>query len=111
MDIRTDDRRPALLGPLHAHARRRLLARLRHRGEYVHHVDVRLGPARRRSGVDDLYCLMRVQLRGAPAATVVDIGADPFETIDRAADRLQRLADQQLRAAAAPPDEGVAASS
>lgn len=103
MDMRIDDDPRASLETLHEHARRRLLARLRHRRDRVHHVDVRIGGcAGRRRGQGDLYCLMRVQLRGAPAATVVDIGADASATIGRAAERVRRLVEEQLRVRAAP---------
>lgn len=81
------------------HARRRLDFRLRHRSERVAHVSVRFGATGSRRGRRDTYCVMRVQLRGAPAATVVDIGADLHDTIDRAADRIGRLADERLREA------------
>jgi hypothetical protein len=79
------------------HARRRLLFRLRHRSDRVAQVSVRFGTTRSRRGRQDSYCVMQVQLRGAPAATVVDIGADVYDTIDRAADRVGRLAEEQLR--------------
>ncbi len=52
------------------HARRRLQVRLMHRSD-----------------------------RGAPAGTVVDIGADAYDTIERTADRVGRLVEEQLRAA------------
>jgi len=42
---------------------------------------------------------MRVQLRGAPAATAVDIGADAYDTIDRAADRVGQLVEELLSVA------------
>ncbi len=82
---------------LSAHARQRLQYRLGQRSAHVRHVEVRLGSASSRHGRQDTYCLMRVQLDGAPAATVVDIGADAFDTIDRAAARVARMAEEQLR--------------
>jgi hypothetical protein len=81
------------------HALRRLHFRLRHRSDRVAHVSVRFGDTGSRRGRRDSFCVMRVQLRGAPAATVVDIGADAYDTIDRAVDRVGRLADEQLREA------------
>jgi len=42
---------------------------------------------------------MRVQLREAPAATAVDIGADAYDTIDRAADRVGQLVEELLSVA------------
>lgn len=86
-------------GRLMEHARRRLLVHLRHCSDRVAHVSVRLGDTGSRRGRRDTYCLMRVQVRGAPAATVVDIGADAYDTIDRAAGRAGRLAEEQLRVA------------
>lgn len=85
------------------HARRRLQFRLGHRSDRVEHVLMRFGDTGSRRGHLDTYCVMRVQLRGAPAATVVDIGADVYDTIDRAADRVGRLAEEQLRDAAGRP--------
>lgn len=82
---------------LAAHARRRLQHRLRHCGDRVAHVSVTIGDGASRLGFRDTYCVMRVQLRGAPAATVVDIGTDARDTIDRAADRVARLAEEQMR--------------
>ncbi|ODV13448.1 MAG: hypothetical protein ABT20_02025 [Rubrivivax sp. SCN 70-15] len=93
------------------HARRRLHFRLMHRSDRVAHIAVRLGDTGGRRGRGDTYCVMQVQLRGAPAATVVDIGADAYDTVDRAADRVARLAELQLRGvdAARPPSAGAGA--
>lgn len=85
------------------HARRRLQFRLRLCSERVAHVSVRFGDTGRGAARQDSYCVMQVQLHGAPAATVVDIGADAYDTIDRAADRVGRLAGEQLRAAVPAP--------
>ncbi|MEJ8838387.1 hypothetical protein [Ramlibacter sp. AN1133] len=85
-----------------AHARRRLQACLRQRSACVAHVSVKIGDASGRRAPHDAYCLMRVQLHGAPEATVVDIGADAYEAIDRAADRIGRLAEAQWRSGASP---------
>lgn len=81
------------------HAQRRLSYRLAHRRERIAHVSVKLGDTGSRRGFRDVYCVMQVQLRGARAATVVDIGADPLDTIDRTVDRVSRLAEEQLRQA------------
>ncbi len=81
------------------HARRRLQFRLRHRSERLAHISVRLGDTR--SGLDrqEAYCIMQIQLRDVPAATVVDIGADAYDTIDRAADRVAQLVEELLNVA------------
>lgn len=100
MDILFQSEMPGAAAALSDHARRRLRYRLQHRSDRVARVDVRLGSTGSRRGRPAVYCLMRVQLSGAPAATVVDIGSDAFETIDRAADRVGRLAEDQLQAAA-----------
>jgi hypothetical protein len=78
------------------HARRQLQNRLMHCSDRVAHVSVRIGGTGSRR---DTYCVMQVQVRGAPAGTVVDIGADAWDTIDRTAARVGRLVDEQLRAA------------
>ena len=99
MDIRffarTADGRSGPAG-LAEHARRRVQQRLRHRSERVAHVWVRFGDTASARGCRDTYCVMQVQLHGAAAATVVDIGADVHGTIDRAADRLGQLVEEQL---------------
>ena len=76
------------------HARRQLQVRLMHRSDRVAYVSVRIGGTGSRQ---DMYCVMQVQVRGAPAGTVVDIGADAYDTIDRTADRVGRLVEEQLR--------------
>ena len=81
------------------HARQRLRLRLRHRTERVAHVSVRLGDSGSLRGLRDTYCVMRVQLRDVPAATVVDIGADACHTIDRATDRVGQLVEALLSVA------------
>lgn len=78
------------------HARRRLQFRLRHRSERLAHVSVRLGNTPRGRGRQETFCVMQIQLRGAPAATVVNIGADAYDTIDRATDRVAQLAEELL---------------
>jgi len=99
MDIRLIDRTGPGRGGLADHAHRRLSFLLRHCSERIAHVSVRLGDTGSRRGHRDMYCVMQLQLRGARAATVVDIGADAHVTIDRAADRVSRLAGAQLRLA------------
>lgn len=99
MDIRLTARTDRGHDGLADHAQRRLSYRLGHRSERIAHVSVKLGNTGSRRGSCDVYCVMQVQLRGARAATVVDIGADPHDTIDRAVDRVSRLAEEQLRQA------------
>ncbi len=102
MDIRLLNRAIQGDDDLAEHARRRLSFRLMHRSDRIAHVSVKLGSTGSRRGHHDTYCVMCVQLRGAPAATVVDIGADVHDTIDRAADRVSRLAEERLRQADGP---------
>ncbi len=91
-------------GELADRARRRLRLRLCRCSERVAHISVRFGENGQRSVRQDSYCVMQVQMHGALAATVVQIGADAYSTIDRAADRVGRLAEEQLRVATdAPP--------
>jgi hypothetical protein len=81
------------------HARLRLQFRLRHRSERLAYVSVRLGDTRSGRGRQEAYCVMQIQLRDAPAATVVDIGADAYDTIDRATDRVAQLVEELLSVA------------
>lgn len=81
------------------HARRRLQLRLMRHSDRVAHVSVRIGGPGSYRGRQDTYCVMQVQVRGTPAATVVDIGANAYDTIDRTADRVGRLVEEQLRVA------------
>jgi hypothetical protein len=99
MDIRVIDRMGPGHGGLADHVRRRLSYHLMHRSDHVVHVSVKIGDTGSLRGRHDIYCVMQVQLRGARAASVVDIGADAHATIDRAADRIGRLAEEQLRLA------------
>jgi hypothetical protein len=99
MDIRLIARTDLGHAGLADHAQRRLSYRLGHCSERIAHVSVKLGNTGSRRGFRDVYCVMQVQLRGARAATVVDIGGDPHDTIDRAADRVSRLAEETLRQA------------
>lgn len=94
---------------LQEHAQRCLRLRLHDRSDTVAHIDVTLGDPARHRGLQDMFCVMRVQLRGVPAATVVDIGGDPFDTIDRAAGRVARLAEAQWRSHAAADEKAAPA--
>lgn len=107
MDIRVQTSGVPCSPAMAAHVRRRLDDRLLHRRERVERVEVRLGDPRSRCGGHDMYCLMQIHLSGAPAATVVDMGADMYATIDRAAERVGRLAGAQLEAAKAQPVGGA----
>jgi len=81
------------------HARFRLRFRLRHRSERLAHLSVGLGFAGRGPDGQEAYCVMQVQLRDVPAATVVEIGADAYDTIDRATDRVGQLVEEMLSVA------------
>ena len=84
---------------LEAHARRRLQACLMDRSDRIVRVSVRLSQAPARGQARDTCCVMSLQVRGAPASTVVHLDADAHQTIDRAAERVGRLAAEQLRQA------------
>jgi hypothetical protein len=87
---------------LAAYARRCLLLRLQHRSDRVVRIEAELVDAAGRVPRRDSYCIVNVKLRGLPAATVVDVGEDVHHAIDRAADRVGRLAEEQLRQAGSP---------
>jgi hypothetical protein len=99
MDIRFQNRGPDSHRALSEHARRRLEFRLMHRKVDVAHITVKLGDTGSRSGHQDSYCVLRVQLRDLPAATVVEVGGDAYATIDRGVDRVGRLVEAQLSGA------------
>ncbi|MDP3083643.1 MAG: hypothetical protein Q8N44_08130 [Rubrivivax sp.] len=72
-----------------------------HRKNDVAYIAVKLGDTGSRRGQQDSYCVVRVQLRGLPAATVVEVGGDAYATIDRGVDRVGRLVEAQLNGAGA----------
>jgi ribosome-associated translation inhibitor RaiA len=78
------------------HARRRLQYVLRARQHEVERIDVRMGDTGSRRGQQDGYCKIQVKLVRAGVATVVDIGKDLYEAIDRAVDRAARMAMERL---------------
>jgi hypothetical protein len=86
-----------------AHARRCLQLRMQPCGDRLAHVEVALGDAGDSRAWQDSYCIVRVKLHGVPAATVVDVDADVYRAIDRAADRAWRVTREQLRLAASAP--------
>jgi hypothetical protein len=81
------------------HARRRVLYVLRSRQHEVESIDVRVGDTRSRRGQQDGYCRIQLKLVRAGVATVVDIGKDLYDAIDRAVDRAGRLAAERLAGA------------
>lgn len=103
MDIRVQTSGVPCTPAMAAHVRRSLRHGLMHRSDRVDHVEVRLGGPGSDGGGDDMYCLMQVHLSGTSSATVVDMGADMRATIERAAERVGRLAGAKLEAAKAPP--------
>lgn len=100
MDIRFHTRGGSAPLALAEHARSRLEFRLMDRSDRVVQIAVQLGDTGSERFRHDCYCILRVQLRGLPAATVVDVGADAHATIDRAVERLGRLTEAQLAGAA-----------
>lgn len=112
MDIRILTATAFADADLAAHARGRLQLRLQHHGDRVDRVDVKLGGTPSRRHRHDSFCVVRLQLRGIPPATVVDVGGDAYGAVDRAADRVGRLAAEQLRrdgASQAGSPQGTAA--
>lgn len=103
MDIRVQTSGPPCTPAVAAHVRRSLRRGLLHRSDRVDRVEVRLGGRGSDGGGSDMYCLMQVHLNGMSSATVVDMGADMHVTIERAAERVGRLAGAKLEAAKAPP--------
>lgn len=101
MDIRFQNRGPDTHLALSEHARRRLEFRLMHRKDDVVHIAVKLGDTGSRRGHQDSYCVLRVQLRDLPAATVAEVGGDAYEMIDSAVNRVGRLVEAQLNGAGA----------
>jgi len=97
MDIRFHTHATQADTALADHARRRLQLQFLHLSDRVSYIAVKFGDTGSRRGRRDAYCSVRVQLGGVPAATVVDVGADAYDTIDRAADRVGRLVKEQLR--------------
>jgi hypothetical protein len=81
------------------HARRRLLYVLRSRQHQVEQIEVRLGDTGSRRGLQEGYCKIQLRLVHAGVATVVDVGKDLYDAIDRAVDRAGRLAVEHLRGA------------
>lgn len=81
------------------HARRRLLYVLRPRQHQVESVEVRLGDTRSRHGQQEGYCRVQLRLVHAGVTSVVDVGKDLYDAIDRAVDRAGRLAAEHLRIA------------
>jgi len=99
MDIRFENRGADTHFALSEHTRRRLEFRLMHRRDRVAYISVKLDANASRMGHQGSYCLLRVQLRDLPAATVVDLGGDAHAMIDRAVDRVGRLVEAQLNGA------------
>ena len=79
------------------HARRRLLYVLRPRQHQIESVEVRLGDTRSRRGQQEGYCRIQLRLVHAGVTSVVDVGKDLYDAIDRAVDRAGRLALEHLR--------------
>lgn len=91
MNIDFQGQRLPLQAALKDHARRRVDVVLMHRGESIERIVICIGGANGGSDYKDMYCLMQVHLPGALVATVVDIGPDIHDVIDRATDRVDRI--------------------
>lgn len=85
------------------HARRRLLYVLMPRRHQVQRIDVHVGETRSRRGMQDGYCKVQLQLVHAGVTTVVDVGKDLYDAIDRAVDQAGRLVAEKLRLAQSTP--------
>ncbi len=81
------------------HARCRLQFRLRRRSARLAHISVRLRGTRIGRGRQESFCVMQIQPRDAPAVTVVDIGEDAYDTINRATVRVAQLVEELLSVA------------
>jgi hypothetical protein len=108
MDIRVEGCRPPFDATLADHARRSVSLRLRRWQAQVGRVDVRLGGSAEGHGRNDTYCLIRLQMTGADATTIVDIADDSFTAIARAAGRAARMAEEQALAAGRAPAPALA---
>lgn len=78
------------------HARRRLHDDLMHHGDFIQRIVLRVGGTNHRRGHTDTYCLMQVHMSDALAATVIDVGPDIHDVIDRAADRVDRMVVERI---------------
>jgi len=103
VDIRFQSAKARSDAGLAAYARQCLLRQMQHRGDRVDRIDVGFVDAAGRMPPRDSYCIVRMKLHGLPAASVVVVGSDVQTAIGRAADRVGRLADEQLRQSAGPP--------
>ena len=91
MNIDFQDRRFLLPAALTDCARRRVRFALMQRGESIQRIVICLGGTNGRRDYNDMYCLMQVHLSDVLVATVVDIGPDIHDVIDRTTDRVGRV--------------------
>ena len=97
MDIRFQTAMTCADVELAEHALRTLLFRLQDQSNQVDYIEIKLGNSGGRRFQKDSYCIVSVKLHDAPASTVVDIGTNVYNAIDRASDRVCRLAQAQMR--------------
>ena len=97
MDIRFQTAMTRADVELAEHAFRTLQFRLQHQSNRVDYIEIKLGNSGGRRSRKDSYCIVSVKLRDAPSSTVVDIGTNVYNAIDRASDRVCRLAQAQMR--------------
>lgn len=73
------------------YVRRRVRDVMGSRGDSIKAIVVRLGGTNGGRGGADTFCLMQVHLAESFVATVVHMGSDIHDVINRAADRLSRV--------------------
>ncbi|MEO8656657.1 MAG: hypothetical protein ABI409_21225 [Ramlibacter sp.] len=94
VDIQTRGfRTPAAQGD---YVRRRVRYIVGSRSDSIKAVMVRLGGTNGGHGGADMFCLMQVHLAESFIATVVHMGSDIHDVINRAADRLSRVVTAYL---------------
>ncbi|MDP3811706.1 HPF/RaiA family ribosome-associated protein [Hydrogenophaga sp. 2FB] len=81
---------------LGGHVRSQLGFVLSHYGDRIRPVSVRIGDEKGSCGGVDMHCRIQFHLLEASDAVVESVGADMYVAIDRAADRVGRLAVKHL---------------
>lgn len=96
MDVEVQGRGFQVPAAVADHARRRLHYVLSHHSDSIRRIVLHLGGTNSRRGHNGMYCLMQVHLVDTLAATVIDIGTDIHDVIDRATHRVDRMVVERL---------------
>jgi len=96
MNVDIHSRGFPLTRALSDHAMRRLRFVLTRHSDSIQRVVMRLGDENGPRGGVDKFCRIQVHLLDAPVAVIDDIGADLYDVIDRAADRVGRVVVKHL---------------